>query len=88
MEAKVFLEDDLPKEYLTEEELTLLPAVSLVYENILLPDSYGGGDATREHFAKSLAVDKFCAVDINAVLTDPKWKCLFERSGEEVASVE
>ena len=33
-------------------------------------------------------MDKFRAVDINAVLTDPKWKCLFERSGEEVASVE
>ena len=90
MEAKGFLEDDLPKECLTEEELTLLLDVSLAYENILLPDSYatGGRDATKEHFAKTLAAAKFCSVDTKAVLADPKWKFLFEWSGEEEAAAE
>jgi len=88
MEAKGFFEDDLPKECLTEEELTLLLDLSLAFENILLPDSYatGGRDATKEHFAKSLAAAKFCSVDTKGVLADPKWKFLFERSGEVAAA--
>ena len=82
MEANGFVEDDLPKECLTEEELTLLLDVSLAYENILLPDTYatGGNDATREHFAQTLAANKFCSVDTKAVLMDPKWKFLLEKS--------
>jgi hypothetical protein len=84
MEAKGFVEDDLPKECLMEEELTLLLDVSLAYEKILLPDTYasGGSEATREHFAKTLAVDGFCSVDMQAVLMDPKWTFLFEKSEE------
>ena len=84
MKAKGFVEDDLPKECLTEDELTLLLDVSLAYEHILLHDSYatGGSEATREHFAKTLAADQFCSVDINSVLMDPKWKFLFEKSEE------
>ena len=82
MEAKGFVEDDLPKECLTKEELTLLLDVSLAYEKILLPDTYasGGSEATREHFGKTLAADKFCSVDIQAVLMEPKWKFLLEKS--------
>jgi hypothetical protein len=84
MEVKGLVEDDLPKECLTEEELTLLLDVSLAYETILLPDSYasGGREATREHFARTLAAGQFCSVDINAVLMEPKWKFLFEKSEE------
>ena len=69
---------------MTEDELTLLLDVSLAYEHILLHDSYatGGSEATREHFAKTLAADQFCSVDINSVLMDPKWKFLFEKSEE------
>jgi hypothetical protein len=62
----------------------LLLNVSLAYENILLPDSYasGGREATWDHFARTLAAGQFCSVDINAVLVDPKWKFLFEKSEE------
>jgi hypothetical protein len=90
MEVKGFVEDDLPKECLTKEELTLLLDVSLAYEKILLPDTYatGGSEATREHFAKTVAANKFCSVDIKAVLMDPKWKFLFEKSEtEELAAL-
>jgi hypothetical protein len=82
MEARGFVEDDLPKECLTKKELTLLLDVSLAYEKILLPDTYasGGSEATREHFGKTLAADKFCSVDIQAVLMEPKWKFLLEKS--------
>jgi hypothetical protein len=85
MEVKGFVEDDLPKECLTEEELSLLLDVSLAYEKILLPDTYatGGSEATREHFAKTVTANKFCSVDIKVVLMDPKWKFLFEKSETE-----
>ena len=82
MAAKGLVEDDLPKECLTKSEQTLLLNVSLAYEKILLPDSYasGGEEATRKHFAKTLANDNLCSVDLERVLTDPKWSFLFEGS--------
>ena len=82
MAAKGLVEDDLPKECLTKSEQTLLLNVSLAYEKILLPDSYasGGEEATRKHFAKTLANDNLCSVDLEGVLTDPKWSFLFEGS--------
>jgi hypothetical protein len=64
-----FVEDDLPKECLTKEKLTLLLDIFFSrYEHILVPDSYatGGSEAIREHFAKTLAADGFCSVDIKS----------------------
>ena len=79
MTAKGFVEGDLPKECLTKSEQDLLLNVSLAYEKVLLPESYGNGgeEATREHFARMLAGDKFCSVDLEGVLGDPKWDFLF-----------
>lgn len=80
MTAKGFVEGDLPKECLTKSEQDLLLNVSLAYEKLLLPESYGNGgeEATREHFARTLGGDKFCSVDLEGVLGDPKWDFLFE----------
>jgi len=80
MTARGMNEDDLPKECLSKSEQTLLLNVSLAYENILLPDSYtsGGEEAIRQHFGMMLAKDKFCSVDLDGVLSNSKWKFLFE----------
>jgi hypothetical protein len=82
MAAKGLSEDDLPKECLTDSEQTLLLNVSLAYEKILQPGSYaeGGEYAMRLDFAKKLANDNFCSVDLDSVLMNPKWKFLFEES--------
>jgi len=80
MTAKGLLEDDLPKECLSNREQYLLLNVSLAYEKILLPESYasGGEEATRKHFASALAEDKFCSIDTEGVVNNPKWDFLFE----------
>ena len=80
MAAKGLFEHGLPKECLTDTELTLLLNVSLAYEKILLPKSYasGGEQAAREHFAKTLKKGKFCSVDLERVRVSPKWQFLFE----------
>ena len=82
MTAKGLKEEDLPKECLTNSEHSLLLSVSLAYEKILLPDSYasGGEEATRQHFAKTLANDKLCSVDLDEVLSNSKWNFLFEEA--------
>ena len=80
MAAKGFVEDDLPKECLTKSEEASLLNVSLAYEKILLPESYasGGEDATKRHFFSALASGKFCSVDLEGVMEDPRWAFLFE----------
>ena len=74
------LSDDLPKECLSKSEQALLLNVSLAYEKILLPESYasGGEETTRKHFARALAGDKFCSVDVKDVVNNPRWDFLFE----------
>ena len=81
MTAKGLVEDDLPKECLTKSEQTLFLNVSLAYEKILRTDLYnsGGKEAAMEHFAKTLAKDEFCSVDLEGVLGNPKWAFLFEQ---------
>ena len=81
MTAKGLVEDDLPKECLTKSEQTLFLNVSLAYEKILRTDLYnsGGKEAAMEHFAKTLAKDDFCSVDLEGVLGNPKWAFLFEQ---------
>ena len=80
MAAKGMKEEDLPKECLTNSEQARLLNVSLAYEKVLLPESYasGGEEEMRQHFAETLANDKFCSVDIDEVSTNPKWHFLFE----------
>jgi len=79
MTAKGLVEDDLPKECLSKSEQALLLNVSLAYEKILLPESYasGGEEATRKHFARALAGDKFCSVDLEDLVNNPRWDFLF-----------
>ena len=81
--AKGLKEEDLPKECIS----TSLLNVSLAYEKILLPESYasGGEEATRQHFSKTQAKDTFCSVDLDGVLTNPKWKILFEEESSSVS---
>jgi hypothetical protein len=69
MIAKGFFPHDLPKECLTETELTMLLNVSLAFEKILLPEYYasGGKRALREHFTETLKHDKFCSIDLEQV---------------------
>jgi len=83
MTAKGLKEEDLPKECIS----TSLLNVSLAYEKILLPESYasGGEEATRQHFSKTQAKDTFCSVDLDGVLTNPKWKILFEEESSSVS---
>ena len=80
MSSKGLTENDLPQECLSEREKSLLLAVSLEYERILLPDSYvsGGKHATSQHFAEMLSTDSFCSVDIDAVLTNVNWTFLID----------
>merc|ERR1711937_357376 len=49
-------DDDLPKKCLTRAETSMLLAVSLEYEKILLPGRHpaGGEDEMREHFSELL----------------------------------
>ena len=60
------LEDNLPKECLSQAEKSMVLAVSLEYEKILLPDHYSseGEEETRRHFDMLLANDAFCSVDL------------------------
>jgi len=73
-------EDDLPTECLSQAEMGILLKVSMEYERMLLPQhhSLGGEEEMRERFAKLIASDTFCSVDLEMMLESLKWQFVLE----------
>lgn len=79
MAVRGLSEADFPKECLSHAETSMLLAVSLEYERILLPTHFssGGEDELRQQF-ESLNSDVFCSVDLERVAESSKWHFLLE----------
>ncbi|KAL3914578.1 MAG: hypothetical protein SGARI_000049 [Bacillariaceae sp.] len=76
--------DDLPVECLEEYELDLLQDVSLAFEKLLMPQKYknGGSRELVKQFSAFKQQDRFCSLDVAAILDSEDLVCsLFSMKG-------
>jgi len=83
MKNRGLSEKDLPKECLSDREMSLFLDVSLAYEKIMLLEYYDdvGEELMRKDFAMRQRMGEFCSIDVKETMNSDEWSFLFVKIG-------